>query len=184
VLWRLGGARHGDPGVYFDKWEAGTYVSSALLLACGVASGLLARRLPGPARRFWSMAAAGFAYLAYDEVFKVHERVDRRVHARLGLDPNHPVTDHLDDVIVMLYFVGAIALAWCFRALLLPLPWFVLPFTAALLTGKAMIGIDVATDLHAASEESLKLVTGALILVAILGALLDPELESRLGRES
>jgi len=47
-----------------------------------------------------------------------------------------------------------------------------------------MIGIDVATDLHKASEESLKLVTGTLVLVAILGALLDPELESRLGRES
>jgi len=59
----------------------------------------------------------------------------------------------------------------------------VLPFGVAVLTGTAMIGIDVATDLHKASEESLKLVTGALILVAILGALLDPELESRLERE-
>lgn len=176
VLWWLGSAR-GDPALYFDEWEAGTYASAALLVACAIASAAVARRLAGsgPAR-FWGIVAAGFGWLAYDEVFRVHERLDRWVHRRLGLDPSHPVTDHLDDLVVALYGVAALFLAWRWRRHLVGLPRLVRPLAAAAATGLAMFVVDVVHDGFMFVEESLKLVTGALLLCGILGALLDPDL--------
>ena len=58
--------------------------------------------------RFWRLAAIGFVWLGCDDLFTLHEQIDRGVHAVLGWDPEDPITDHLDDLIVAGYGVLAL----------------------------------------------------------------------------
>ena len=111
VLVWLGVHWHDAPGKYFRERKAGTYYSGVLLLAAGaIASRVVGRTDRSPGRRFWTVAAAGFVYLALDDVLTIHEEVDRWVHHLLGWDPRHWLTDHLDHAIVALY--GVIAVVW------------------------------------------------------------------------
>jgi hypothetical protein len=56
-------------------------------------SASIARHLgPAPFARFWWAAAGGFVWLGCDDLFTVHEQIDRGVHALLGLDPEDPMT--------------------------------------------------------------------------------------------
>jgi hypothetical protein len=75
------------------------------------------RRDPGapPFRgkaRIWLLISCGFAYLALDEAFSFHERIDGCVHRFFSIDETS-ITDHGDDLIVLLYGIaGAIVLIY------------------------------------------------------------------------
>jgi hypothetical protein len=166
----LGAVRQGDSHHYFRERKPGTYASFLVLEAAAVVAALTARRSAGrPIARFWWITAGGFACLGLDDLLVVHERADRWIHAVLGLDPEHPVTDHLDDAIVAGYGLLALALAWRHRADLARLRWTVLTLGVAFATFALMAVIDW---LHWSKtlEDALKLLAGTLILIGFLAA--------------
>jgi hypothetical protein len=173
VLIQLGHAWHDDPHRYFGERKVGTYLSFVNLVATGVVAALVACRLAGsPFARFWRAAAAGFVWLACDDLFVLHERIDRGVHALLGLDPDDPVTDHLDDLIVAGYGAAAVALAYAHRAPLAALRWMLVILTLAFAVFATMVVVDFF-HLSKTVEDALKVVAGTLILVGFLAAWLE-----------
>jgi hypothetical protein len=172
LMW-VGHAWHGDSHRYFGERKAGTYLSFANLVATGVVSALVARRPTGrPGAPFWWTAAVGFVWLACDDLFVLHERIDRGVHALLGLDPEDPLTDHLDDLIVASYGVLALALAYAYRAHLAAFRWMLTILALAFLLFATMVVVDFL-HLSKTLEDALKVVAGTTILVGFLAALLE-----------
>jgi hypothetical protein len=117
ALAALGYAWYANPHRLFGERKVGTYLSVLNLVATGVMAASIARQLGArPFARFWWAAAGGFVWLGGDDLFTLHEQIDRGLHTLLGLDPDHPVTDHLDDLLVAGYGVAALALAYRHRA--------------------------------------------------------------------
>jgi len=174
LIW-LGVTRYDRAARYFGEGRAGTYYSGLQLVASAVVAAVLARRAGRhPVRRFWWVVAGAFLYLSLDEVYGLHEELDRGVHKLLGWhDRRHWLTDHLDDVFVALY--GVIALAWADRHFerLVRLRWTALMFGVAFLCFVGMTVLDF-TGLTAWLEDSLKLLAGTLILAGLLTACRDP----------
>ena len=174
LIW-LGVTRYDRAARYFGEGRAGTYYSGLQLLASAVVAAVLARRAGRhPVRHFWWVVAGAFLYLSLDEVYGLHEELDRGVHKLLGWhDRRHWLTDHLDDVFVALY--GVIALAWADRHFerLVRLRWTALMFGVAFLCFVGMTVLDF-TGLTAWLEDSLKLLAGTLILAGLLTACRDP----------
>jgi len=172
LIW-LGYAWHNEPHHYFRERKIGTYLSFVNLLATGGVSALVARRLgPAPFARFWWLMAGLLVWMACDDLFIIHEDMDRAIHALLGLDPNHPITDHLDDLIVASYGMAALALAWIHRAHLASFPWMVMILAVAFGLFAAMVVLDFA-HVSKTAEDAFKVVAGTLILVGFLAAWLD-----------
>jgi hypothetical protein len=172
LIW-LGAAWYGAPHQYFREQQIGTFLSVLNLVASGGVSALIAWRVrPAPAARFWWWMGALLVWVGCDDLFGIHEDVDKLLHAFLGLDPNDPITDHADDLIVAAYAVPAAALAWIHRAHLASFPWMVICFATAFGLFAAMVALDY-THVSMAVEESVKLVAGTLILVGLLAVWLD-----------
>jgi hypothetical protein len=172
LLW-LGDAWHNEPHHFFREHQIGTYLSFANLVATGGVSALIARRLrPAPSTRFWWWMAAVLVWTGCDDLFLIHEDIDRVIHALLGLDPNDPITDHIDDLIVAGYGVAALALAWVHRVHLASFPWMVLFLAMAFGLFAALVVLEF-THLPRATEEVVKVVGGTLTLVGFLAAWLD-----------
>ena len=170
IAW-AGWLTRGDPDRYFGEQRPGTLLSAGLLFASAETCRRL-HRTPGAAAafgRFWIVHAFLFVYLGLDELFRVHERLDRLLHRLGGLDARHRVTDHLDDLIIIAYAAFAAALWFRRRRQLLRLPWTVLTMVGAFAAFAAMMAVDVAGQVKAV-EDSLKLLAGALILSAFLAA--------------
>jgi hypothetical protein len=174
----LGLTWHGEPGRYFKERKAGTYLSAGLLVASGVVAARIAGRLRrDPFARFWAVAAAGFVFLGMDDLLVIHERVDAWLHRLLGWDPEHWLTDHLDDAIVGGYGVAAGWWAYRHRRDLGRLRWMLAVLAVAFACFAAMVVLD-ATKLSKVAEDSFKILAGALILVALLAAARDPRLRA------
>ncbi|HEU4370099.1 MAG TPA: hypothetical protein VFV05_17895, partial [Methylomirabilota bacterium] len=86
--------------------------------------------------------------------------------------PDHPVTDHLDDLIVASYGVAAMALAYVHRAYLASFRWTLVILAAAFPLFAAMVVLDFRHDWKSA-EDALKVVAGTLIFVGFLAAWLE-----------
>ena len=114
LIW-LGVTRYDRAARYFGEGRPARTTPACSSLASAVVAAVLARRAGRhPVRRFWWVVAGAFLYLSLDEVYGLHEELDRGVHKLLGWrDRRHWLTDHLDDVFVALY--GVIALAWADR---------------------------------------------------------------------
>ena len=174
------GVIDGRPAKHFGEGRSGTFLSASLLLVSGALCGAIAADPKArPMRGFWTVAALGFALLTYDELGMGHEKLSRHLHQALGWDREHWLTNRLDDVLVLLY--GLVAAAWAFRYRngLLALPW------TALLIGLAGVAFlcTVAADLvrgWPATEESFKIISEALIVVALLAARIESRVPSDL----
>lgn len=110
--------------------------------------------------------------LGLDDLFLVHESVDYWIHRLLSMNARHPVTRHLDDLIVAGYGVPALWLAYRYRADLAPLRWMVLILGAAAPLFAAMVVFDVL-DWSKTVEESLKLFAGTVIFIGFYAARLQ-----------
>ena len=171
VVALAGWLTRGDPGRYFGEQRPGTLLSAGLLAASAETCRRI-HRLPAAAAlfgRFWVVHAGLFAYLGLDELFRVHERLDRTIHKVLGLHHRHPVTDHLDDAILLGYAAFAAALWYRRRRALIRLPWTVLTMVAAFAAFAAMMAVDLTAEVKAV-EDTIKLLAGALILSAFFAA--------------
>jgi hypothetical protein len=175
LIWH-GARAHDNPAWHFGEAHLGTYYSGALLVVNAVLSLAISRRLAGhPLAKFWLVAFVGFLFLTFDELALLHEGADKWLHAHLGWDPEDPFTDHIDDAIVILY--GLIALVWAFRYrdTLLRLRWATRLLVLAFAAFVGTEALDVL-DLGKTCEESLKLVSEALIVTGLFAALCDPAL--------
>jgi hypothetical protein len=178
LIW-LGIHVWGVPDKYFRERRAGTYYSAVLLLASGAVAAAIARRTSeSSARRFWAVAGVGFAYLALDDMLSLHEELDKALHDLMGWDRRHWLTDHLDDAIIVSY--GLIAAAWAYghRHAFRSLRWARLLLAAAFAGFAGMVVVD-AIGRTPTLEEAMKLLSGTMIVIALLAAYLDPERSGR-----
>jgi hypothetical protein len=65
--------------------------------------------------RFWQILTAGFIFLALDEYFEIHEKLDRSLHNLFNLN-DAGVTGRLDDFIVLIYVVIGLFLIRTFKS--------------------------------------------------------------------
>lgn len=183
ILVYLGRTYRGLNHFYFKEWQPGTYLSVLVLIAAGVVSATIARGLPGsdPFARFWWMAAVGLIYLGLDDLLTIHESMDFEIHRLLGRDPEHPITRHLDDLIVAAYGPLAAVLAYRYRVHIVPLRWTILIMVVAVVLFAGMVIFDI-TDWSNMIEESLKLLSDVFIFIALYAArvqLLSAGVDSR-----
>jgi hypothetical protein len=163
-------AVYGYPYHYFGEHRFGTVASVAMFLAAAWIASRIARRLaPQRFSTFWRIAAAGLFYLGFDDYFMVHENVDLGIHWLLGRDHRDPITDHIDDVIVVLYPVGAAIAVWPWRYELAALPWMIWSLIVAMAIFTGMTLVDWL-DAAKAVEDSLKIAAGGAVLAAVLAA--------------
>ena len=171
-----GVAWHGDSAKYFNENTPATWATVALLLWCGGLCWAVSRRLEVAGdgfAGFWWAGAVAFTLAGLDDGLRLHELVDHTFHDALGLDRKHPVTDHIDDVLVLGYAIILSLATWHHRRRLLALPRVVVPFA---LGGVAFAGM-VALDMTAGAawlEEGLKLAAAAAFLTGAAGAWWPP----------
>jgi hypothetical protein len=164
----LGRFVFGDTGHMFGERKLGTFASVAALAGAGVVSLKVHRRTRGtPSHGFWGPFGVLLCVVAADDLFRLHEQVDRWTHTLLGWDPNDPVTDHLDDVLVAGYLLPAVYLALRFRRQLLGQYLMVQVLSLAMACFGAMVWCDMFGH-YKWVEEAWKLLAASLILVAFL----------------
>ena len=151
------GLLRGDLPRQFGEHSLPTLISFAQLLLAAIICWKvfdIERSISAPGQSairssIWAVFSAGFVYLALDEILRIHERMDRWIHAIFNLE-NSPLSARMDDGIVALYIIGG--------SLLLLIYWPALkkfagtwPFFAA---GFAVAGVMVVADFFAAYWQS------------------------------
>ena len=128
----------------------------------------------------WVAIAIGCAFLAMDDAFMYHERLDKMIHSLLGWEETS-LSDRIDDTIVGIYGVLGIAFIFSNRRHFSFSPRFMKYAKCALFLSLLMVfcdskGFGLANDfrpilLHL--EEWTKLLGGACLLVGLMCALED-----------
>jgi hypothetical protein len=149
----------GNPGRYFGEGRFTTIVSCAQLLLVALFGWLtfLARRrlangrgiFSGPV--LWAFIAAGFVFLAADDAFKIHERLDLIIHEIFHLQETS-LTDRLDDGLIALYGVIGCGVLWSYRRELFAFKE-ILPLLVA---GFACLAASVLCDVISNDESGLQ----------------------------
>jgi hypothetical protein len=111
--WVRSGWLRSDIGAAFRETGMATTVSDIHLVLLAIVCFAIFRSRARTTGRWsghavWLAGSLGFVYLALDEAFMFHERIDMAIHAMLGIVET-PLTDRLDDLVVGLY--GVIGLA-------------------------------------------------------------------------
>lgn len=153
------GIAHGKPSLGFDERRPGTWFSVALLLLSAAASfGIHATRKPqtdgtlrDPAHVWW-LIGAGFIFLALDDAFRIHERMDKVLHWIVGLTETS-VTDRIDDVIILAYGLIGIAVLHAYQREIYRVPG----FFRLLLAGFTLFGVMVMLDVITNGKEYIAL---------------------------
>jgi hypothetical protein len=101
--------------------------------------------------KIWKWIAAGFFYLALDEVVQIHEGIDYGIHELFNLTETR-LTDSIDDVILMLYGMVAGYLVYRFRAEFTHYRAVNGLIVGAIMCGLLTIGLDVYTNVDADGE--------------------------------
>lgn len=169
----LGLVKTGNPSRYFGEGRYTTFISAAQLLAVGVFSYLTFRQrhrqvmaeAPGfplvrGAHLIWLLMAAGFIFLAADEMFEIHERVDRWIIRGLDL-PKTPLTSRLDDAIMASYALLGMALMWLCRGELIR---FQRAMQRPMIAGFICLFLGLLCDTAAHDDHFLHWLTGDLPL--------------------
>ena len=152
--------------------EGGITKFSALLMAVAsllaLATFVFSRSRPRRGAWFWILAALAFAYFAFDEVVQVHEQAGlfmQHENASPGIFRNW------NDIVVILYGVGAIFVCGAFLPEILRLPRFGLMIAVAGFFYVAHTAIDsvfTRSDLSVMVEESSKLFSTGFFAIAFL----------------
>lgn len=172
------------PKHFMDEGQPLTFLSTAELLFISLLCGMIfaRRKAQYPAKSFWRSPAfiwvllsVGFVFVACDELFSIHEGLDRTIHYQLDLDRTD-LTDRLDDLILVAYLaVFFLAVYWgrkelkCYRQLL-PLFQSGIALTGAMIFFDALshttdiITSPVLYEWLNALEDSLKLIAVGLLL--------------------
>lgn len=123
------------------------------LLACGAALWAVYRlrraQTPGAGRwgpaLLWLLMAAGFFYLAADEIAFLHEGIDKLVHLVLGIRET-AWTDRLDDFIPAVYALIGLGVLWRYRNELAQFRGFWPRIAVGMAFMAVMVGLDALTN--------------------------------------
>jgi hypothetical protein len=144
---------HGDPRRRFQEGQSMTWLSAAHLVAMGLIAWRILVLRKAQTRQpilrspllIWALMAAGFLFLAVDELFEIHEQVDHAIHSLFGIAETS-LTDRIDDLLILLYLVIGLAAVYIARGELLryrrTLPF----FAAGLVLALVMVVLDVLTN--------------------------------------
>jgi len=92
----------------FDELQPFTFYTGGLLMIIAFVCHQCHKLASAEHKGVWLVMCVGFAFLAADELMQIHENLDRRIHHLLGADPNHWLTNHLDDLLVLAYGAAGI----------------------------------------------------------------------------
>jgi hypothetical protein len=183
----------GDLDNQFRESGIVTYTSAALLALTAAMSlriGRLRRAGAGwswrDPRIVWLAIGLGFVWLALDDLAQIHENLDRLLHRLAGIEET-PLTDRLDDLIILAYGLIGAGVMWACRSELRRFPQMLgwLGIGAALLVLQVALDMllndaswvmslgisarpDLAHDLGEIAEESIKLLAEAAFLSAFI----------------
>lgn len=165
--------RTGNPSRYFGEGRYTTFLSAAQLLGIGFLSWRIFKRRvtnndrrpaasadgkAGQGRWIWLLMAAGFLFLAVDEVAELHERMDRGLIRFFHL-PRTPLTDRIDDAILASYGLAGLAMMWSCRRELMN---FRRVMQGPMLAGFAVMFLGILCDTLANDDHYLLRLTGEL----------------------
>jgi hypothetical protein len=167
-IW-VGARFHADPDYWFGEKKPGTFWSVGLLVASGTVCLRIRKICPAAMRGFWLFSGLLLCFTALDDLVGIHERTDRMIHALLGWNPDDPLTDHIDDVLVLGYILPAGWLWFTHRREIVQLRLMVQMFVVAAVFFLGTVAVDMLLPLEWL-EESLKIVAAALILCGFLAA--------------
>jgi hypothetical protein len=191
------GIHRGDPLIHFGEAHFITWVSVLQLWATSILSYSIfqtRRRMLGhfnwrSPMMVWLVISLGFFYLGMDDLFKIHESMDHRIHELFHLKQT-AFTDRFDDMIVGLYgLIGIIYLYVCrdeIKKYRQVFPFLIFGFVLLFI----MVGLDIisnrkdlleiflsrdlATTMKtwlSIAEDSIKVFAGSFFLVGFFGAL-------------
>jgi hypothetical protein len=96
-------------------------------------------------RAVWWATSLGFAFLAADDLFKIHENIDSLIHYAFDLEKNG-VSDRIDDALVGIYGLVGIGLLIVYRVELKnygeAIPYLVVGFALLFI----MVALDIITN--------------------------------------
>jgi len=147
----IAGLLVGNPAKEFGERKFITYFSTLQLLAVAWLSwGIYGFRRPGRGGAWWrsqgliwGLMAAGFAFLALDDLLMIHEKTDKLVHALLGMRET-PLSSHLDDMLVALYGIVGLVLLVVYRREVLRFLAVRGPLLVGIVLAFAMMAVDAA----------------------------------------
>lgn len=167
---------HGNTDRMFGEKQPGTLASVAALAGAGIVCLRIRKRLLGtPLAAFWRAFGILMCLATADDLFQIHERLDRVIHAILLRDGTDRITDHLDDLIVGMYALPAAYFGLRYRKHLIEARLTLQVLAVAFVIFAAHLAFDVLGGSQAA-EESLKLTAACTIMLAFLATLLQPTL--------
>jgi hypothetical protein len=153
----LGLSRIGNPSRYFGEGRFTTFVSAAQLLATAYFAARIyfARQQSGAgfARTIWILIAAGFVFLAADDLFQIHEQSARLIRIALGRGRPTAVTRHIDDALIAVYGLVGLTALWICRRELLAFRCEILP---PLIAGFVVMLASVICDASAHPDSALQ----------------------------
>ena len=140
----------GDITKAFAEGRPGTYLSMTLLLATAVVSFAIRRRRIAAGARpaaalIWLLIGAGFVFLALDEGFEIHERLDRLIHSVGGFEET-AWTDRIDDVIILAYGVLGLAALILWRREIISIPGLIRFLAWGLALMVLQVGFDALSN--------------------------------------
>ena len=173
------GDRANAPARHFGESCFVTWVSGAQLLSIAYLNWQLWRSRGGrfvlggwrEASLLWALIAAGFLFLAVDELVQIHEQIDQWIHALLRIKET-AISDRLDDLIVAGYAVIGFSVLFVYRREFRLLRGDVSLVLLGCVLLLAMIVMDVLfrSGLVSAVEESFKLFSETAFLAAFYSA--------------
>ncbi|WP_372576724.1 hypothetical protein [Ruegeria hyattellae] len=148
LLFVLIGYQKGDISDQFSEGKPGTIVSVLLLLAISFTCFrifILRRRTAANWLRHpslvWLLIASGFLFLALDDALKIHEGIDKSIHAMSEMTETS-LSDRMDDAIIGIYALIGVFVLYVYRSELTPYR-FLAPY---LLAGFAVLALSIALD--------------------------------------
>lgn len=114
LIYHSSGANHFEEGGFITRLSA-----LQLAVTAGVSYGIFQiRRGRGfvwrDASAVWVITALGFLFLAADDLFLIHEDMDRRIRFAFNL-PETGLTDRIDDLLVGLYGIVGVGVLLAYR---------------------------------------------------------------------
>jgi len=188
---------------HFSEWRLITLYSFFQLLATAFVCFLACKAFePKPSINWRKNAsirpfllfAIGFAFLGLDEMLSLHENIDKLIH-HIFFIKETPLSDHIDDVIVLIYGLVALIFIKDFIREFKKRPFMIPMLVCGFIMFFVMFSLDYATnsvesfmeffgdasysdllhkrDIYRMAEDSAKILGESFFLAAFLGALVN-----------
>ncbi len=108
----IGYIGHDNPTKHYREGTVGTHISILLLALIALVNFQVFLRRK---HIIWLLISLGFAFLAFDEGFEIHEGLDKAFHRFFGIAQTS-LTDRIDDILIGIYGLIGAGILYRFRA--------------------------------------------------------------------